>query len=72
MYMNRLRASDYHSIFANAGLEILDVTNVVNSEVRLHVESGELPLAARFRGMSAEDLVTTEILVVARPAQAGN
>ena len=69
MYMNRLRASDYLSIFAEAGLELLDLGRVVDDEGLRLIESGGLPLDARFAGRPSEDLATTEILVLARPAR---
>ncbi len=69
MYMNRLRASDYLSIFADAGLELLDVNSEVDDEASGLIESGGLPLDARFAGRPSEDLATTEILVLAGPAR---
>ncbi len=71
MYMNRLRAGDYLSRFAEAGLEVLDVNSVVDEESRVLIESGGLPLDERFTGKTVEDLATTELLVVARPAATG-
>ncbi|MCE2489372.1 MAG: class I SAM-dependent methyltransferase [Anaerolineae bacterium] len=71
MYMNRLRASDYLSLFAEAGLEVLDVNSVVDEESRLLIESGGLPLDEGFTGKTVEDLATTELLLVARPAATG-
>ena len=70
MYMNRLRASDYVTIFEECGLEVLDVDCTVDEESRLLLESGGLPLDEQFRGKSVADLATTELLVVARPKQA--
>ena len=67
MYMNRLRASQYLALFADSGLEVLNVQGVVDEEGRALVESGELPLAAKFRQLSASDLATTSQLVVASP-----
>ena len=68
MYMNRLRASDYLSLFTGSGLEILEVQSVVDEECRALVESDKLPLAAKFRHMPGADLATVSQLVVARPA----
>ena len=70
MFMNRLRASDYRSIFAAAGLDIIDLDSVVDDEALRLIESGGLPLDGRFEGRTSNDLATTEILVVARPAPA--
>ena len=69
MFMNRLRASDYLSIFADAGLELLDLNSDVDDEARRLIESGGLPLDKRFEGRRSEDLATTKMLVVARPAR---
>ena len=69
MYMNRLRASDYRVIFEESGLEILDFEGVVDRESLALIESGGLPLDGRFQDKTAEDLATTELLVVARPKQ---
>ncbi len=68
MYMNRLRASDYLAIFEAAGLTLLDVSSVVDDEALGLIDSGGLPLDGRFEGRTSEDLATTEMLVVARPA----
>ncbi|MCY3946906.1 MAG: methyltransferase domain-containing protein [Anaerolineaceae bacterium] len=70
MFMNRLRASDYLAIFAAAGLEIVDQSRVVDDEARRLIESDGLPLDFRFEGRTSEDLATTRLLVVARPAPA--
>ena len=69
MYMNRLRASDYLSIFADSGLTLLDIHRTVDEESLALIESGGLPLDGRFQDKTAEDLATTELLVVARPKQ---
>ncbi|MDD9957008.1 MAG: methyltransferase domain-containing protein [Anaerolineaceae bacterium] len=70
MFMNRLRAGDYLTIFAEAGLELLDQSRVVDDEALRLIESGALPLDGRFEGRTPEDLATTRLLVVARPAPA--
>ncbi len=70
MFMNRLRAGDYLSTFATAGLEVLDVSSEVDEESRTLIESGGLPVDGRFEGRTSEDLATTRLLVVARPAPA--
>ncbi len=71
MYMNRLRASDYLALFADSGLEVLDVSSAVDEESLKLIESGGLPLDERFTGKTVEDLATTELLLVARPAATG-
>jgi SAM-dependent methyltransferase len=66
-YCNRLRVSEYRTLFENAGLEIIEESCVIDSDSRLQLERG-LRVSKVFRKFSNEELATMTILAkVANP-----
>lgn len=66
IYTNRMRSSEYLPYFQAAGFDILEIDVTVDDRAVDAIDAGELPLAARFRNMVAEDVATSQTLLVAR------
>ena len=68
MYMNRLRASEYLRIFERCGFQFHDVNSDIDNHCLDLIMSGAIPMADRFRDMTAKDLATLTLFVVGTPA----
>ncbi len=66
-YQNRLRHSDYLTLFREAGLEVLEARRIDGTAADL-ASLAQLPLDRRFRGYSIEDLAVRGAFVVLRPS----
>ena len=64
-YLNRLRGCQYPPLFRASGLEIRSVAASEDDECRDLISSGALPLAEKFRDLSASDLATVTTTIVA-------
>jgi SAM-dependent methyltransferase len=65
-YENRLRLSDYRTLFAEAGLAIVD-ESVTRPRPEHLAALSQVPLAPRFRRYAPEDLAARALEVVLRP-----
>jgi SAM-dependent methyltransferase len=63
-YQNRLRASQYREFFEDAGFDILLWTPKISEKLRPLINN--LPISKEFQKYDIDDLITTEIAVVAR------
>jgi hypothetical protein len=61
--LNRLRISDYKRLFGESGFQIVEETSRRGDPAEL----ARIPLAARFRGYSTDDLLVTYTRLVATP-----
>ena len=66
IYMNRMRSSEYMPYFESAGFDILEVGVTVDDEAVDAIQTGETPLASRFRDMVPADVATRQTLLVVR------
>lgn len=66
-YLNRLRWPEYLAIIAAAGLEVVE-ENLTIGGAEDAAQLAALPLAARFRQFTADELLVREAHVVLRPA----
>lgn len=69
MYMNRLRADDYHGVFESAAHEIVSVDSAKDPNLLRQLELPTFRLAPRFREKSQDCLITTSSWIVSRPRQ---
>jgi len=65
MYMNRLRHSEYISIFNRVGMSIVNTQSLLDDRSFGLIESGELPLSEPYSNQNAEELATTFGWIVA-------
>lgn len=64
IYQNRLRASDYQKLFENCGFEIVSCKPKIPNNLRTLII--DFPIALDYQQYNHEDLITTEIEIVAR------
>ena len=65
MYHNRLRASDYRSLFERAGAHIVRSETDVDERALVALKNG-FPLARKFLDVDPKELATTELSILAR------
>lgn len=68
LYHNRLRSSEYPSIFQKAGFSVLKVETVIDEQSINDIKTGAVPLAPKYQAMPVNDLAATKTLIVAAPA----
>jgi SAM-dependent methyltransferase len=64
MHQNRLRPSEYMALFEEAGMRVLDHKKVVDEPSLVLLERGQLPVDARFAGLTLEDLAASHLRVL--------
>ena len=67
MYMNRLRHSDYLSLFQQSGLNLVSDDAEVDSQLVAELKANHIPLDDDYRGRPADDLAATFAWIVASP-----
>ena len=66
-YQNRLRDSQYRSIFANSPLDMVECRSEIDEESRNVIAQG-FPLAGQFRQLDVDDLCRYRLIYIARNA----
>ncbi len=67
MYMNRLRADDYPSIYATAGQAIVSIESSQAPALLAQLDDPSFRLAERFGGKDRDTLITTSSWIISRP-----